>query len=55
MSLGPQSEEKGKGEEGCMEVKAGAQKKKKIKQALGKAGNGAQSEGCWLGMHEALG
>lgn len=29
--------------------------KKKIKQALGKAGNEAQSGGCWPGMHEALG
>lgn len=48
MSPGPQSEEKGKGEE-----EAGT--KKKIKQALGKAGNEAQSGGCWPGMHEALG
>lgn len=50
MSPGPQSEEKGKGEECCVEGKAGTQTIK-----LGEAGNGAQSVGCLPGMQEAPG
>lgn len=48
MSPGPQSEEKGNGEEGCREVKAGTKKKKKLNKHWEKLGMRLSREGVGL-------